>query len=719
MGAAATRRECAATGSRAAGGAARWTGVKRAVAILCLWVGSGCTALGLGTHEDRRAGAWPPLNADPKPATETTRAAQERVRRSLPFEDERDFELALRGRLAGGGPLRIEMDEPGDGAGEGVGDDDGGRPGEGAGDGAGGEPAWDMTRYDFIEGEAPPTVNPSLWRQARLNGIHGLFEVVDGIYQVRGYDLSNVSFVRGETGWIVIDPLITVESARAALALVDETLGARPVVAVIYSHSHVDHFGGVRGLVEPEDVAAGRVRIVAPEDFLEHAVSENVVAGNAMTRRAAYMFGRLLPAGPQGRVDTGLGKTTSLGRVSLLEPTDIVRETGTRLEIDGIEFVFQNTPGAEAPAEMMFFLPHRKAFFVAEEANAVMHNLYTLRGAQVRSGALWARWLDEAIALFGDELELVFGAHHWPRWGREEALDFLASQRDLYKYIHDQTLHLANLGLTPVEIADRIELPEALARRWSNRGYYGTLKHNARATYQLYLGWFDGNPAHLDPHPPVEAGRRYVALAGGAEALLEQARAAYAEGDYRWVAEVVNHLVFADPGNREARWLQADALEQLGYQAEAGPWRNFYLSAARDLRDPKGRRAPRVATTSADVLAAMPSRMLFDFLAVSLDGERAAEEAMTVELRFPDRDERWLLEIERGVLRHSSDRMVAGPTLRLTIPRDRFVALLQGQVKMTTLLRRGEAELEGGLLALRRFGLLFQQFSPDFEIVTP
>ncbi len=663
-----------------------------AAAIAC--VGGGCLGIGPGRSgpEDQA-----PLNGETKPATEATRRLQEVVRRSLPFDDDRDFELARRGRLAGRQALRIPAD---------------GRPGSDS-------LAWDMTRYAFTQGEAPETVNPSLCRQAKLNRIHGLFEVVDGIYQVRGYDLSNVSFVRGETGWIVIDPLITVEAARAALSLLNETLGERPVVGVIYSHSHVDHFGGVRGVVDPTDVASGSVRIVAPEGFMEHAVSENVVAGNAMTRRAAYMFGRLLEPGPRGRVDAGLGKTTSMGRVSLLPPTDVVRETGTTLEIDGVEFVFQNTPGAEAPAEMMFFLPHRKAFFVAEEANGVLHNLYTLRGAPVRSGALWARWLDEAIALFGEELELVFGAHHWPRWGREEALDFLASQRDLYKYIHDQTLHLANLGLTPLEIAESIELPEDLALRWYDRGYYGTVKHNARATYQLYLGFFDGNPARLDPHPPAEAGRRYVELAGGGEALLRHAREAFARGDYRWVAEVVNHLVFADPGNRRARWLQADALEQLGYQAESGPWRNFYLSAARELRDATGRRAPQGSTSSPEVMAGMSSESLFDFLAVSLDGRRAAGEEMTVELLFPDREERWLLEIRRGVLRHSARRAVTEPTLSLRIPRDRFLSVLRGEAKMPALLRTGEARLEGGLVALARFAGLFERFLPDFEIVRP
>jgi alkyl sulfatase BDS1-like metallo-beta-lactamase superfamily hydrolase len=618
----------------------------------------------------------------------------ERLARKLPFDDDRDFELARRGQLSEDVSLRIMADDGG--------------------------VAWDMTAWGFVEGDAPDTVNPSLWRQAKLNRIHGLFEVCEGIYQVRGYDLSNISFVRGNTGWIVLDPLISVEAARAALALVNDTLGERPVVAVIYSHSHVDHFGGVRGVVDPDDVEAGRVRIIAPEGFIHHAVSENVLAGNVMTRRAAYMFGRLLPVGEKGRVDAGLGKTTSIGRVSIVTPTDVITRTGTKLTIDGIEIVFQNTPNAEAPAEMMFYFPQRKALYAAEEANATLHNLYTLRGAQVRNGSDWARWLDEAIDLFGSELELVFGGHHWPRWGREEAVEYLASQRDLYKFIHDQTLHLANLGLTPLEIAEHLELPEALDEEWFNRGYYGTVSHNSKATYQLYLGFFDGNPANLNQHPPVAAGRRYVRLAGGADALLAHARDAYDRGDYRWVAEVVKHLVFAEPKNKAARWLEADALEQLGYQAESGPWRNFYLTGAQELRGVESDSPDGLTNTrSPDILAGMSSEMFFDYLAIGLDGDKAADVEMTIELEFSDRAEQWLLEISNGVLRYHADRHADDPTIKLRIDRSDFVEVLSGNEKLPKLLRQDRADLDGGLIALARFGGLFERFTPDFEIVTP
>lgn len=651
----------------------------------------GCAGFGGRSIDEAGRAA---LTPDSKAASAATRAAHRSLARALPFEDDLDFELAKRGRLASDPDLQITAKN--------------------------GTVVWDMTEYGFTEGEAPDTVNPSLWRQARLNMIHGLFEVTEGIYQVRGYDLSNISFVRGETGWIVLDPLITVEAARAALALVNETLGERPVVAVVYSHSHADHFGGVRGVVDQANLDAGRVRIIAPDGFVHHAVSENVLAGNVMSRRAAYMFGRLLPAGERGRVDSGLGKTTSVGQVSIIEPTDVIKTTGTKLTIDGVEIVFQNTPNAEAPAEIMFYFPQRKAFYAAEEANAVLHNLYTLRGAQVRNGSDWAEWLDQAIDLFGDEFEVVFGGHHWPRWGRDEGVAYLASQRDLYKFIHDQTLHLANQGLTPLEIAEQLRLPDALDKEWFNRGYYGTVSHNSKATYQLYLGFFDGNPANLNPHPPEQAGRRYVELAGGADALLAHARSAYDRGDYRWVAEVVKHLVFAEPRNKAARWLEADALEQLGYQSESGPWRNFYLTGAQELRQTDSGSSPgAVVTASRDILAGMSSDMFFDYLAVGLDGEKAGDADMTIELEFNDRDEQWLLEISRGVLRYYENRRVEDPTIALRIGRADFVDVLSGAVSLPKLLLEDRATLDGGLIALTRFGGLFERARPDFEIVKP
>ena len=632
------------------------------------------------------------LSPEPKPASEFTRMANDAVLGRLPFEDETDFELAGRGRIAGPEAPVIPSD-------------------------AGGT-AWDMTGYAFVAGEAPDTVNPSLWRQAKLNGLAGLFEVVEGIYQVRGYDLSNVTFVRGDRGWIVIDPLLTVETARAALELVNRELGARPVVAVIYTHSHADHFGGVRGVTTPEAVEAGEVRILAPEGFMHHAVSENVLAGNVMSRRAGYMFGRLIEPGPRSRVDAGLGKATSMGRVSMIRPTDVIGETGKRLEIDGVEMVFQYTPNAEAPAEMMFYLPKWKAFCAAEEASGVLHNLYTLRGAQVRSGKDWARWLDQAILLFGGELEVVFGSHHWPRWGREAGVDYLAKQRDLYRYIHDQTLRLANQGRTPREIAEEMELPESLGQEWYNRDYYGTLRHNSKATYQYYLGWFDGNPAHLDPLPPEQSAKRYVEWMGGSEAVLGRARQAFARGEYRWVAEVVNHLVFAEPGNDRARWLQADALEQLGYQAESGPWRNFYLTAAFELREGVSPQQS-IESASPDVVAGMTSEMLFDFMAVRMNGPEAADSALVLEIAFTDRGERWVLEVANGVLHYREGERHPDPDLVLELSRVDFIGMVGGGDGLPTLLLEDRIEFSGNPLALARFASLFDAFDPSFEIIRP
>lgn len=661
--------------------------MRRAIWILagCLAVMTGCAPPRDDTAEAKSSAG----SAEPKPATSYTEAANAAVLKALPFADTRDFELASRGRLSPIAPLSIPADAGGD--------------------------AWDMTKFDFIAGDAPSTVNPSLWRLAQLNTAAGLFEVTPGIYQVRGYDVSNVTFVQGETGWIVIDPLITVESARAALALINETLGAREVSALIFSHSHVDHFGGARGVL-PDDTSA--VRIVAPEGFAEHAVSENVMAGNAMTRRASYMFGGLLVPGPQGRVDSGIGKQTSRGRTSFLPPTDIVGKTPTTLVLDGVEIVFQNTPGAEAPAEMMFYFPKHKALCVAEQANGVQHNLYTLRGAQVRSGKLWAQWLDQSIDMFGDDLEVVFGSHHWPRWGRAEAVDFLEKQRDLYRFIHDQSLRLANHGFTPKEIAEQIRLPEVLSRQWYNRDYYGTVRHNSKATYQLYLGWFDGNPANLDPLPPQEAGSKYVEFMGGAEALLGNAQAAFARGEYRWVAEVVNHLVFAQPDNMPARYLQADALEQLGYQAESGPWRNFYLSAAQELR--RGvPEMPAANNLSGDLVSALTTADVFDFLAVRLNPEKAESEDFRIRFRFTDRDEQWLVEVKHSVLHFWRDRQEDDAAATLELARSDFLRVLGGEAQIPALVADGKASVSGNPLVLATFGGLFDRFSPWFEIVRP
>jgi alkyl sulfatase BDS1-like metallo-beta-lactamase superfamily hydrolase len=565
----------------------------------------------------------PARDGSPKDATATTHAANASVLAELPFGDRRDFERANRGLIAGPASQQI-LNE--------------------------GWPVWDFSSWDFLDGECPPSVNPSLWRQGQLNRVAGLFEVVGGIYQVRGFDLSNVTFVAGDTGWIVIDPLTTAETAAAALALVSAELGERPIHAVIYTHSHVDHFGGVRGVIDEADVAGGRVAVLAPDGFLEAAIAENVVAGNVMTRRATYMYGPLLPRNATGHVDAGLGKTAPLGTTGLIAPTDVITATGTERVIDGVRIVFQNTPGTEAPAEMNFFFPDRRALCMAENCTGVLHNLYTPRGAQVRDALAWSKYIDEAIVLFGADTDVVFASHHWPRWGADDALEFLAKQRDLYRYLHDQAMRLANHGLTMTEIAEELRLPDELATEFYNRDYYGTVNHDAKAVYQRYLGWFDGNPAHLHPLPPAEAARRYVEFMGGSTEVLSRAEASFAAGDYRWVAEVVNHVVFAEPDNEAARHLQADALEQLGYQAESGPWRSFYLTAAQELRQGVPSSVGAISTASPDVVRAITPEMLFDYLGVRLNGDRAAGATLTIGFELTDTGEDYTLFLENGAL---------------------------------------------------------------------
>ncbi len=629
-----------------------------------------------------------------KPASEATRKANAAVARTLPLDDPGDFECADRGFLATRADPCIAS--------------------------AGGDVLWDLERFSFLEGPAPDTVNPSLWRQAKLNARHGLFEVADGIYQVRGFDLANVTFIRGETGWIVIDPLTCAETARAALDLVDEKLGKRPVHTVIYTHSHIDHFGGVRGVVSDDDVAAGRTGVVAPLGFLEAAVSENVIAGVAMGRRATYMYGSLLPADPTGYVDSGLGKGPVLGSVGLIAPTENIEETGTERVYDGVEIVFQMTPNTEAPAEMNFYFPQHRSLCMAENCTAVLHNLYTLRGAQVRDSLSWSKYIDESIELFADRSESVFASHHWPRWGQGTVRDFLSQQRDAYRYIHDQTMRLANHGETMNEIAEEMTLPEGLRTQMHVRGYYGTVNHNVKAVYQRYLGWFDGNPAHLHELPPVDAARKYVEFMGGPEATLEKAKVAFGAGEYRWVAQVVNHVVFADPENAEAKELQADALEQMGYQAESGPWRSFYLTAALELRRGVDRgAAPNITENAGGILPSMSVEMIFDSMAVRLNGPRAAGKNLSVNFDFTDTEEKYVLRVVDGVLSHTPNTQVDSADATMRIKRTALDDLILGRRPLEELLASGDLSIEGnGEALLGLFGLL-DNFDGAFDIVTP
>jgi alkyl sulfatase BDS1-like metallo-beta-lactamase superfamily hydrolase len=627
-------------------------------------------------------------------ASDATRAANEAMAASLAFEDTRDFDEAARGLVA---PLP-----------------DGGRV-----LGADGQPVWDLSRFEFVHEheESPATVNPSLWRQMRLVVQGGLYEVVPGLYQVRTLDLSNITFAEGDDGIVVFDPLISTETARAALELYYEHRPRKPVVAVVFSHSHVDHYGGVRGIVDEADVRAGKVKIVAPVGFLEAAVAENVLAGNVMSRRASYMYGNLLPADPRGQVGAGLGVSTSSGTVSLIPPTDHVTETGQRMTIGGLNFEFMLAPDSEAPAEMHWFIDQLGAVTAAENCCHTLHNTYSIRGTKIRDPLAWSKYLEQTIELWGDRAEVMFGMHHWPAWGRERVLELLGMARDGYRFINDETLRLANHGLTPSEVAEQVEFPPALGRHWAMRGYYGTLSHNVKATYVNYLGWFDGNPANLHTLPPADAAKRYVEFMGGPDATLDKARAAFELGDYRWVAEVVNHVVFADPGNQAAHGLQAAALEQLGYQAESGPWRNFYLTAAQELRDGV-RQLPTPNAASPDSVRAMSTVLFLDYLAVRLNGSRAGDRSITLGLTLPDVGESWTLMVRNGALSHRTG-VDQDTDAAVTISRTDLNEVILRTAPLADLIADGRATVEGDQQGLQDFIALLDDFEFWFNIVTP
>jgi len=630
---------------------------------------------------------------DAKDATHATCAAHARLRESLPAPSQEDFENSTRGFIATIPDARIVNEA--------------------------GHPVWELTSFAFEDEETPPdTVNPSLWRQAKLNKIHGLFKVTDRIYQVRNFDLSNITFIEGDKGYVIIDPLISAETAKAGLDLMREHRGDKPVTGVIYTHSHVDHYGGVKGVLADEDISSGDVPIIAPDGFLEEAVSENVLAGVAMGRRATYMYGSLLPRGPKGHVDAGLGKTVSLGKVSLVPPNVLIKETGEKLVVDGVEIVFQMTPDTEAPAEMNFYFPQMKALCMAENCSCHMHNIYTPRGAQVRDAKSWSYYINEAIELFGAKTDVLFASHHWPRWGSDTAVKFLKKQRDMYKYVHDQTLRFANHGLTPTEIAEEIALPPTLAEEWYSRGYYGTLNHNAKAVYQRYLGWFDGNPANLHKLPPVEAGKRYVELAGGPDKLLAKVREAFDAGDYRWAAEIGNHLVFADPSNADARHIQADALEQLGYQAESGPWRGFYLTAAMELRNPRPA-SPGQGIGGAGQIRELPMEQLLDSLSVRLNGPKAGDRYIALNIEITDTKEHFLLTVENAVLHHFPDKQDAKADASLSLTRGTFAGLVLGEATLEELIASGKVRASGNAAAVTELISMLDYFQFWFEIVMP
>jgi alkyl sulfatase BDS1-like metallo-beta-lactamase superfamily hydrolase len=630
------------------------------------------------------------VGAAPKPASVHTAARNRAALDSLPAGLE-DFSDAERGLLARFDPPLVE-----DGQGNVV---------------------WDLRSYAFLDEEPPDTAHPSLWRQARLGRIAGLFELAPGLYQLRGFDVSNMHVIEGERGIVVVDPLISAETAAAALALYREHRGERPISGLLYTHSHIDHFGGARAIVTPEQAASGEIPVVAPAGFLHHAVSENVFAGPAMARRAGYMFGALLERGPRGQLGAGLGQTNSLGTVTLVPPNLEIGATGQEELVDGIRFAFQLTPETEAPAEMNFHLPELSALCIADNAVHAMHNVLTPRGALVRDAHVWANHLDEAIELFGTDTELLFAGHHWPRWGRERIADFLTKQRDLYAYLHDQTLRLMNRGHTGTEIAELLELPPALTGEWHCREYYGSVSHNVKAIYQRYMGWFDGNPANLWQHPPAERAQRYVEAIGGPDAALEKARAALAAGDCRWAAELANHVVFAAPQSGAARELQADALEQLGYGAENATWRNFYLMGARELREGVESIAP--LRPPPDIVANLSVEQLLDAMAIRLDGPRAWELQLRIDWVLTEPDEERAITVRNGVLRHRPGRHREGADAALIATREALDQLVLKAADVGALVESGQLRVEGDPAKIGELLSLLDEPDPGFAIVTP
>ncbi|WP_273860380.1 alkyl/aryl-sulfatase [Photobacterium sp. GSS17] len=632
--------------------------------------------------------------ADPKPATDTTKQVNQSLLESLPFSDKKDFENAQKGLIAKQDTVTIKNDK--------------------------GDVVWDLEaykKYISLDKPAPDSVNPSLWRNAQLNMMNGLFEVTDGIYQVRGYDLSNITFIKGETGWIVFDPLISQETAKAALDFVNEQLGERPVVAVIYSHSHIDHFGGVRGIVNEEDVAAGKVQILAPDHFTEHAVSENVIAGNAMGRRAIYMYGALLPRNEFGGVNGGLGQTTSTGLATLIKPTDTITKTGDERTIDGIKMVFQYTPGTEAPTEMNTWFPDKKALWMAENTTNTMHNILTLRGAQVRDALIWSSFLNETIEKWGDQVEVKFQSHHWPMWGKEDIVNYFKKQRDMYKYTHDQTVRLMNMGYIGSEISEMIAFPESLDKNWSTRGYYGTLRHNSRAVYQRYMGWYNGNPSDLNNLPPADAAKKYVEYMGGEDAVLQKAQSDFDKGEYRWVAEALKQVVFANPDSEKGKALLADTYEQLGYQAESGPWRSEYLQGAFELRNGVPSTGG-VVTASPDVIKNMPPTMLFDYLSVRINPEKAAGKTFSINIDFTDLKEKYTLSMENSVLNYTS-KVADKADASLTLSKSTLDDIQLGNITLEKAIADGDVKVDGDSQVFQDFVGMLDKFDFWFNIVTP
>lgn len=636
--------------------------------------------------------AIPSAFAQPQTPTLQTVEANRRFAQGLPWADRSEEELATRGFVATRKDPVIRT--------------------------ADGRVAIDLSAYDFAKGAAPQTVNPSLWRHLGLISKHGLFKVAPGIWQVRGFDISVMTIIEGKTGFIVVDPLTVTEAAAAAMELVKEHVGNKPLVAVIYTHSHGDHFGGVKGVVSQADVDAGKVQIIAPAGFMEHAVSENLTAGPAMSRRANFQFGTNLAAGPLGQAGAGIGARLASGTITLIAPTKTIDRTGETLNLDGVRFEFQVTPGTEAPAEMNFFLPDIGALCLSENANVTMHNILPPRGALVRDAKAWAGYLTESQRLYGGRTMVLFNSHGWPRFGKEAIASYISSHRDAYKYLHDQSVRLMNKGFNAAEIAEQIALPDVLAKQWYNRGYYGTMRHNAKAVYQRYLGWYDGNPANLNAWPPEEAGKRYVAAMGGAKAALRLAQTAFDAADYRWSAEVASRIVFANKDDAGARELLARSFEQLGYQAEGMLWRNMYLTGAQEARVTPT--TSPLSTVSPDFIAATETHQLFELLAIRVDPAKAAGKDVAIAFVFPERGERTRITLRNAVM--VQEAAVDDPVqATVTMPRVAFLGLIFAGRSPIEMIQAGVMKIEGDIIALQALTSSLDPAGPivPFGIVTP